>query len=120
MKLYNNPIVTLAYLLGICGKNANAKINDAIEKRDERKTAESWNDYASQTEDEKKRRNQMAECIEKWAVRSLVICLIGLPCGFILLFFSSPVALGLCILDFSICIVAVLYGLWYTLWGKYI
>lgn len=120
MRLYDNPLMALAYLLGSGGKGVSNKLQNTLEKRDERKMVESWIDHLSDTDEKTNKRNQRAERLEKWAVRSLITCLIGLPLAFVFLLFSSPVALVLYVIDLGICVVAMLFGLYYSLWGKYL
>lgn len=127
MRLYDNPLIAIAYFLGIGTKSANDKIQNAIDKRDKKKELESAISYLSSDEEERKRRSAVAEKRQKWAMRCLLIVLIE-PITLLILTAFLPkrgldlpplLALIIILLISFPLIFSIIYGLWYSLSGKY-
>lgn len=118
MRLYNNIWMSISYLFGVSAKNSKNKLQNAIDKRDDRKELESSIQYLSGDEKEHKRRVERAEKREKRATRSLLMSFLGIFLLFIFMFF--PNVLIIAIVGALISIPSILYGLWYSLWGKYL
>lgn len=128
MRLYNNPWVAVVYLLGSGAKSIKNKIENAEKERDKRKTLESAINFLSSSEEERKRRCEIAEKREKWAIRSAITVFVYLFVSFLICFIPDgqyfdlpPVLAGIIVLIFFLpCILSIIYGLWYSLYGKYL
>lgn len=128
MRLYNNPWVAVVYLLGSGAKSIKNKIENAEKERDKRKTLESAINFLSSSEEERKRRCEIAEKREKRAFRCLLITMLYPIFFFVLiavlpeksLDFPPPLALIVVLIIISPWIFSIVYGLWYSLYGKYL
>ena len=115
MRLYNNIGIAFAYLFGKGARNSYDKLQNTIDNRDSRKEIESAIQYLSNDEEERRRRDMIMIRREKWALRCLLIAVICIISGCIALP-SFPILSMIILLP---VIPAVLYGLWYSLFGKY-
>ena len=121
MRLYNNIWVAIAYFFGIGVKNSKNKLKNTIEKRDNRKEKESLTSYSSMNNEERTKRGKILDKRGKWAMISLLCSITGIVFLFILLLIDSSSTIYIFTLSvtLSIVILSVLYGLWYSLFGKY-
>lgn len=128
MRLYDNPWLAITYLLGKGAQNAKNKLQNSIDERDKKKELESAISYLSSDEKERKRRSEIAEKREKWAIRSLLIVILE-PIFLLILTASLPdkeldlppaLALIVIVIIMSPLVLSIIYGLWYSLEGKYL
>lgn len=128
MRLYDNPWLAIAYFLGAGAKGVKNKLQNTIDKRDKQMNLESTINYLSASEEEQKRRCEVAEKREKRAFRCLLIAMLYPIFFFVLiavlpeksLDFPPPLALIVVLIIISPWIFSIVYGLWYSLYGKYL
>lgn len=65
MRLYNNPWMAIAYLLGKGTQDAKNKIQNTINEREKKKELESAISYFSIDEEKRKRRNKISKKLER-------------------------------------------------------
>lgn len=115
MRLYNNPWLAVTYFLGAGAKSIKNKMQNAIDKRDERKILESAINNLSMEKEDHKRHYEKLEKREKWAMRCLLTAIVCGILGYITMLFSPLLSI---IITIPI-IPSVIYGIWYSLYGKY-
>ena len=115
MRVYDNPLIAVAYFLGIGVKKVKGKAQRAIDKRDDRKMAESAAKFSSSDEAERIRRIEISQRREKWAFR----CLIFSVAGILLCYLTIDDLPILSVIILIPTVISIAYGLWYSLSGKY-
>lgn len=114
MRLYDNPLLAITYLLGAGVKSIKDKAQHAYNKRTERKELVSAIQYLSSDEEERKQRDKIMARRQKCAA----VCLIS-ELAVILLVIVLPASYPLVIFGICVIVIATCYGLWYSLFGKY-
>lgn len=95
MRLYNNPWMAIAYLLGIGAKTSKDKLQNAFDTRDERKESESMIKFNAQDEEERKQRGKILDRREKWATRCFLIVLFYIFLSFLFCFIPLNIYIDL-------------------------
>lgn len=116
MRFYNNPWVAVTYLLGVGAKGLKNRLQNVIDKRDDRKESESRSNLPT-NDQERKQYNAKHERREKGATISIVMSLLGIFLLFVFIFVPNITIFAF--VGALLSIPSILYGLWYSFFGKY-